>query len=143
MVYVCVEVDGNVKFSVDKFYLQEVFQQMKEVFSVKLGDLILILSGFDVMKICKQLCEFCLEVGCQLGLCDKNKFVCLWVVDFLMFEWSEEEGCLMVMYYLFIYLKEEDIFLLDIDLVVVCVDVYDMVVNGVEVGGGLICIYDL
>lgn len=59
---------------------------------LKPGDLILILSGDDVMKTRKQLCELRLEMGSQLGLRDKNKFVCLWVIDFPMFEWSEEEG---------------------------------------------------
>ena len=65
---------------------------MKEAFGAKPGDLILILSGDDVMKTRKQLCELRLEMGAQLGLRDKNKFVCLWVIDFPMFEWSEEEG---------------------------------------------------
>ena len=97
MVYARVEADGNVKSSVDKFYSQEVLQQMKEAFSAKPGDLILILSGPDAMKTRKQLCELRLEVGRQLGLRDKNKFACLWVVDFPMFEWSEEEGRLMAM----------------------------------------------
>ena len=77
-----VEADGTVKSSVDKFYTQEVLQQMKEAFGAKPGDLILILSGDDVMKTRKQLCELRLEMGAQLGLRDKNKFVCLWVIDF-------------------------------------------------------------
>ena len=72
---------------------------MKEAFSAKPGDLILILSGPDAMKTRKQLCELRLEVGRQLGLRDKNKFACLWVVDFPMFEWSEEEGRLMAMHH--------------------------------------------
>ena len=74
LVYARVEADGNVKSSVDKFYSQEVLQQMKEAFSAKPGDLILILSGPDAMKTRKQLCELRLEVGRQLGLRDKNKF---------------------------------------------------------------------
>ena len=77
MVYARVEADGTVKSSVDKFYTQEVLQQMKEAFGAKPGDLILILSGDDVMKTRKQLCELRLEMGAQLGLRDKNKFVCL------------------------------------------------------------------
>src|SRR5574344_361744 len=88
MVYARVEADGNVKSSVDKFYTQEVLQKMKEAFGAKPGDLILILSGDDTMKCRKQLCELRLEMGRQLGLRDKNKFSCLWVVDFPMFEWS-------------------------------------------------------
>ena len=80
LVYARVEADGNVKSSVDKFYSQEVLQQMKEAFGAKPGDLILILSGDDAMKTRKQLCELRLEMGNQLGLRDKNKFACLWVV---------------------------------------------------------------
>lgn len=84
MVYARVEEDGNVKSSVDKFYTQEVLQQVKEAFGAKPGDLILILSGDDTMKTRKQLCELRLEMGSQLGLRDKNTFACLWVVDFPM-----------------------------------------------------------
>ncbi len=142
MVYARVEADGTVKSSVDKFYTQEVLQQMKEVFGAKPGDLILILSGDDVMKTRKQLCELRLEMGAQLGLRDKNKFVCLWVIDFPMFEWSEEEGRLMAMHHPFTHPKEEDIPLLDTDPAAVRADAYDMVVNGVEVGGGSIRIHD-
>ena len=91
MVYARVEDNGNVKSSVDKFYSQEVLQQMKEAFNAKPGDLILILSGDDAMKTRKQLCELRLHVAEQLGLRDKNKFACLWVVDFPLFEWSEED----------------------------------------------------
>ena len=142
MVYARVEADGTVKSSVDKFYTQEVLQQMKEAVGAKPGDLILILSGDDVMKTRKQLCELRLEMGSQLGLRDKNKFVCLWVIDFPMFEWSEEEGRLMAMHHPFTHPKEEDIPLLDTDPAAVRADAYDMVVNGVEVGGGSIRIHD-
>ena len=142
MVYARVEADGTVKSSVDKFYTQEVLQQMKEVFGAKPGDLILILSGDDVMKTRKQLCELRLEMGAQLGLRDKNKFVCLWVIDFPMFEWSEEEGRLMAMHHPFTHPKEEDIPMLDTDPAAVRADAYDMVINGVEVGGESIRIHD-
>ena len=142
MVYARVEADGTVKSSVDKFYAQEVLQQMKEAFEAKPGDLILILSGDDVMKTRKQLCELRLEMGAQLGLRDKNKFVCLWVIDFPMFEWSEEEGRLMAMHHPFTHPKEEDIPMLDTDPAAVRADAYDMVINGVEVGGGSIRIHD-
>ena len=142
MVYARVEADGTVKSSVDKFYTQKVLQQMKEAFGAKPGDLILILSGDDVMKTRKQLCELRLEMGAQLGLRDKNKFVCLWVIDFPMFEWSEEEGRLMAMHHPFTHPKEEDIPMLDTDPAAVRADAYDMVVNGVEVGGGSIRIHD-
>ncbi len=142
MVYARVETDGNVKSSVDKFYTQEVLQEMKAAFNAKPGDLILILSGDDAMKTRKQLNELRLEMGNQLGLRDKNKFVCLWVVDFPMFEWSDEEGRLMAMHHPFTHPKDEDIPLLDTDPAAVRADAYDMVCNGIEVGGGSIRIHD-
>ena len=142
LVYARIEDDGNVKSSVDKFYSQDVLQQMKAAFNAKPGDLILILSGDDVMKTRKQLCELRLEMGSQLGLRDKNKFACLWVIDFPMFEWSDEEGRLMAMHHPFTHPKDEDIPLLDIDPAAVRADAYDMVINGVEVGGGSIRIHD-
>ena len=101
MVYARVEPDGTVKSSVDKFYSQDVLQKMKEAFGAEPGDLILILSGDDAMKTRKQLCELRLEMGNRLGLRDKDKFACLWVVDFPMFEWSDEEQRLMAMHHPF------------------------------------------
>ncbi len=142
MVYARVEPDGTVKSSVDKFYSQEVLQKMKEAFNAVPGDLILILSGDDAMKTRKQLCELRLEMGNRLGLRDKNKFACLWVVDFPMFEWSDEEQRLMAMHHPFTHPKDEDIPLLDTTPEAVRADAYDMVVNGVEVGGGSIRIHD-
>ena len=142
MVYARVEADGNVKSSVDKFYTQDVLQQMKAAFGAEPGDLILILSGDDAMKTRKQLCELRLEMGNQLGLRDKDKFACLWVVDFPMFEWSDEEQRLMAMHHPFTHPKDEDIPLLDTDPAAVRADAYDMVINGVEVGGGSIRIHD-
>lgn len=142
MVYARVEADGNVKSSVDKFYTQEVLQQMKEAFGAKPGDLILILSGEDVMKTRKQLCELRLKVADDLGLRDKNKFALLWVVDFPMFEWSDEENRLMAMHHPFTHPKDEDIPLLDTKPEEVRADAYDMVCNGIEVGGGSIRIHD-
>ena len=142
MVYARVEADGNVKSSVDKFYSQEVLQQMKEAFGAKPGDLILILSGDDAMKTRKQLCELRLEVAEQLGLRDKNKFACLWVVDFPLFEWSEEDQRFYAMHHPFTSPKPEDVPLLDTDPGAVRANAYDMVINGVEVGGGSIRIHD-
>ena len=142
MVYARVEADGNVKSSVDKFYTQEKLQELKEAMGAKPGDLILILSGDDAMKTRKQLCELRLEMGRQLGLRDKDKFSCLWVVDFPMFEWSEQEGRLMAMHHPFTHPKDEDIPMLDTDPAAVRADAYDMVINGVEVGGGSIRIHD-
>lgn len=142
MVYARVEADGNVKSSVDKFYTQEVLQQLKAAMNAEPGDLILILSGDDVMKTRKQLCELRLEVAEQLGLRDKNKFACLWVVDFPMFEWSDEEQRLMAMHHPFTSPKPEDIELLSTNPAAVRANAYDMVINGVEVGGGSIRIHD-
>ena len=142
MVYARVEADGNVKSSVDKFYTQEVLQQMKAAMNAEPGDLILILSGDDAMKTRKQLCELRLEVAEQLGLRDKNKYACLWVVDFPMFEWSDEEQRLMAMHHPFTSPKPEDIELLSTNPAAVRANAYDMVINGVEVGGGSIRIHD-
>ena len=142
MVYARVGEDGTVKSSVDKFYDQDALQKLKEAMNAEPGDLILILSGDDTMKTRKQLSELRLEMGRQLGLRDKNKFSCLWVVDFPMFEWSEEEGRLMAMHHPFTHPKDEDIALLDTDPASVRADAYDMVINGVEVGGGSIRIHD-
>lgn len=142
MVYARVEADGSVKSSVDKFYTQETLQQMKEAFGAKPGDLILILSGDNAMKTRKQLCELRLEVASQLGLRDKNKFACLWVVDFPLFEWSEKDQRFYAMHHPFTSPKPEDIPLLDSDTGAVRANAYDMVINGVEVGGGSIRIHD-
>ena len=142
MVYARIEADGNVKSSVDKFYIQEVLQEMAKAMNAEPGDLILILSGDDIMKTRKQLCELRLEMGRQLGLRDKNKFSCLWVIDFPMFEWSDEEQRLMAMHHPFTHPKDEDIPLLDSNPAAVRADAYDMVINGVEVGGGSIRIHD-
>ncbi len=142
MVYARVEADGTVKSSVDKFYTQEVLQALKAAMNAEAGDLILILSGDDAMKTRKQLCELRLEMGSQLGLRDKNTFSCLWVVDFPMYEWSEEEGRLMAMHHPFTSPKPEDIPLLDTNPAEVRANAYDMVINGVEVGGGSIRIHD-
>lgn len=142
LVYARVEADGTIKSSVDKFYTQEVLQEMKKAFNAEAGDLILILSGDDANKTRKQLCELRLEMGSQLGLRDKNKYSCLWVVDFPMYEWSDEEGRLMAMHHPFTSPKPEDIPLLDTDPASVRANAYDMVINGVEVGGGSIRIHD-
>lgn len=142
LVYARVQEDGSVKSSVDKFYTQEVLLRLKETMKAVPGDLILIMSGEDVMKTRKQLCELRLEMGSRLGLRDKNKFSLLWVVDFPMFEWSEEEGRLMAMHHPFTHPKDEDIPLLDSNPAAVRADAYDMVCNGVEVGGGSIRIHD-
>ena len=142
MVYARVEADGTVKSSVDKFYTQETLQSLATETGAKAGDLILILSGGDAMKVRKQLSELRLEMGSQLGLRDKKKFSCLWVVDFPLFEWDEETQRFYAMHHPFTSPKPEDIPLLDSDPGAVRANAYDMVINGVEVGGGSIRIHD-
>ena len=142
LVYARVQEDGSVKSSVDKFYTPETLNLLKEKMSAKPGDLILILSGDDAMKVRKQLSELRLEMGARMGLRDKNKYSCLWVIDFPMYEWSDEENRLMAMHHPFTSPKPEDIPLLDTDPASVRANAYDMVINGVEVGGGSIRIHD-
>ena len=142
LVYARVEADGTVKSSVDKFYDQPTLQALRERMGAEAGDLILIISGPDAMKARKQLCELRLEMGSRLGLRDKDNFACLWVVDFPMYEWSDEEGRLMAMHHPFTSPKPEDVPLLDTDPAAVRANAYDMVINGVEVGGGSIRIHD-
>ena len=142
LVWARVEAGGNVKSSIDKYYTQEILQQVKSAFGAEDGDLILILSGDDASRTRRQMCELRLEMGNRLGLRDKNKFSCLWVVDFPMFEWSEEEGRFMAMHHPFTHPKDEDIPMLDTNPAAVRADAYDMVINGVEVGGGSIRIHE-
>jgi len=142
LVYARVQEDGSVKSSVDKFYDAAALSVLKDKMQAKPGDLILILSGDDAMRVRKQLCELRLEMGSRMGLRDKSKFSCLWVIDFPMYEWSDEEQRLMAMHHPFTSPKPEDIPLLDTDPASVRANAYDMVVNGVEVGGGSIRIHD-
>jgi aspartyl-tRNA synthetase len=142
LVYARVQDDGAIKSSVDKFYSQEVLAAMAHKMDATSGDLILIISGSDAMKARKQLCELRLEMGNRLGLRDKNEFALLWVVDFPMFEWSDEEQRLMAMHHPFTAPKPCDVPKLDTDPASVLADAYDMVCNGVEVGGGSIRIHD-
>ena len=142
MVYARVEADGSIKSSVDKFYGQDVLQAVAHEMQAEAGDLLLILSGDDAMKTRKQLSELRLEMGCQLGLRDPKKFSCLWVIDFPMYEWSDEENRLMAMHHPFTSPKPEDIPLMDTNPAAVRANAYDMVINGVEVGGGSIRIHD-
>ena len=142
LVYARVQEDGSVKSSVDKFYTPEQLNALKQKMDANPGDLILILSGDDTLKTRKQLCELRLEMGERLGLRDKNKFALLWVTEFPMFEWSDEEQRLMAMHHPFTHPMEEDIALLDTNPAAVRADAYDMVCNGIEVGGGSIRIHD-
>ena len=142
LVYARVQEDGNVKSSIDKFYTQEVLQNVKKAMGAEPGDLMLILSGDNAMKTRKQLCELRLEMGEQLGLRDKNRFKCLWIVDFPLFEWSDEEQRLMATHHPFTMPNPDDIPLLDEHPERVRAMAYDFVCNGIEVGGGSLRIHD-
>ncbi|MCC2547546.1 aspartate--tRNA ligase [Hymenobacter sp. BT175] len=143
LVYARVEADGNVKSSVDKFYSQDELQKWKAAFNANPGDLLLILAG-DESKTRKALSELRLEMGQRLGLRDKNTFSALWVVDFPLLEFLEEEGRYFAMHHPFTSPKPEDLALLDNPDTIgqVRANAYDMVINGVEVGGGSIRIHD-
>ena len=142
LVYIKVNEDGTIKSSVDKFYTPEQLQAVADKMEAKKGDLILILSGDNANKTRIQLCSLRLEMGRQLGLMDKNKFECLWIVDFPLFEWSDEEQRLMSTHHPFTMPNPDDIPLLDSDPAKVRAKAYDFVCNGIEVGGGSLRIHD-
>ena len=142
LVYGKFNADGTVKSSIDKFYSPEVLQQLKEKMGAKDGDLVLILSGDNANKTRVQLCTLRLEMGDRLGLRDKNKFECLWIIDFPLFEWSDEEQRLMATHHPFTMPNPDDIPLLDEHPEQVRAKAYDFVCNGIEVGGGSLRIHD-
>ncbi|OJU37988.1 MAG: aspartate--tRNA ligase, partial [Bacteroidales bacterium 45-6] len=141
LIYVRYEADGTLKSSVDKFYSPEDLARWAERCNAKPGDLILILSG-ETEKTQKQLCELRLKLGERLGLRDKDTFNCLWVIDFPLLEKDEELGRFFAKHHPFTSPKEEDIHLLDSDPGAVRANAYDMVINGVEVGGGSVRIHN-
>ena len=142
LVYIKLNEDGTIKSSVDKFYTPEQLQAVAEKMNAKNGDLILILSGDNANKTRIQLCSLRLEMGKRLGLMDKNKFECLWIIDFPLFEWSDEEQRLMSTHHPFTMPNPDDIPLLDTDPAKVRAKAYDFVCNGIEVGGGSLRIHD-
>uniref|UniRef100_UPI003FEFBF57 aspartate--tRNA ligase n=1 Tax=Prevotella sp. TaxID=59823 RepID=UPI003FEFBF57 len=142
LVYVKYNADGSVKSSIDKFYGPEVFQKLKEKMGASDGDLVLILSGDKPNKARTQLCALRLEMGDRLGLRDKDRFECLWIVDFPLFEWSDEEQRLMSTHHPFTMPNPDDIPLLDEHPERVRAKAYDFVCNGIEVGGGSLRIHD-
>ena len=141
LVWVKVEADGSIKSSVGKFYSEDDLKAWAEHCQARPGDLLLILAG-KTMPTRKALNELRLEMGNRLGLRDKNTFAPLWVIDFPMFEWDEETRRYYAMHHPFTKPKDEDIPLLDSDTGNVRANAYDMVVNGVELGGGSIRIHD-
>ncbi len=142
LVYVKYNTDGTIKSSVDKFYSQETLLALKERMGANDGDLVLILSGDNANKTRVQLCTLRLEMGDRLGLRDKNRFECLWIVDFPLFEWSDEEQRLMATHHPFTMPNPDDIPLLDEYPEQVRAKAYDFVCNGIEVGGGSLRIHD-
>ena len=142
LVYIKINEDGTIKSSVDKFYTQEQLQAVADKMGAKKGDLILVLSGDNANKTRIQLCALRLEMGKRLGLMDKNKFECLWIIDFPLFEWSDEEQRLMSTHHPFTMPNPDDIPLLDTDPAKVRAKAYDFVCNGIEVGGGSLRIHD-
>jgi aspartyl-tRNA synthetase len=141
LIYVRYQQDGVLKSSVDKFYSQEQLKSWANACGAEPGDLLLVLSG-DEKSTRKQLSELRLKMGEELGLRDRNVFVPLWVVDFPLLEWDEESQRFHAMHHPFTSPKREDIPLLESDPGAVRANAYDLVINGVEVGGGSIRIHD-
>ena len=142
LVYIKYNADGTIKSSVDKFYSQEVLQSVLKKMEAKPGDLVLILSGSNANKTRVQLCSLRLLMGDRLGLRDKNVFKCLWIIDFPLFEWSDEEQRLMSTHHPFTMPNPDDIPLLDAHPEQVRAKAYDFVCNGIEAGGGSLRIHD-
>jgi len=141
LVYIRCEADGSFKSSVDKFYAAEDLKHIAGLFNAQPGDLILMLAG-EKRKIQKALGELRLEMGARLGFRDKNVFAPLWVIDFPLFEYDEETQRYYAMHHPFTSPMLEDLHLLDTNRGEVRSNAYDMVVNGVELGGGSIRIHD-
>ncbi len=141
LVYLRYNEDGTLKSSVDKFYCEEDLKAWAQAFDAKPGDLILILAGTE-SKTRKALSELRLEMGNQLKLRKTDVFAPLWVVDFPLLEWDEETARYYAMHHPFTSPKPEDIAMLDTDPGKVRANAYDLVINGVEVGGGSIRIHN-
>lgn len=141
LIYVRYQEDGVLKSSVDKFYTQDQLKTWADACGAVPGDLMLVLSG-DEKSTRKQLSELRLKMGEDLGLRDRTVFVPLWVVDFPLLEWDEESQRFHAMHHPFTSPKREDIPLLESDPGSVRANAYDLVINGVEVGGGSIRIHD-
>jgi aspartyl-tRNA synthetase len=141
LVYARYNTDGTLKSSVDKFYNEEELKKWAAAFDAQPGDLIMVLAG-EENKTRKAMSELRLEMGNRLGLRDKNVFGCHWVVDFPLLEYSEETARWHAMHHPFTSPKPEDIALLETDPGKVRANAYDLVINGVEIGGGSIRIFN-
>ena len=142
LVYIKYNEDGSIKSSIDKFYSEEVLRHVLQRANAKAGDLMLILSGDKPNNTRIQLCALRLEMGDRLGLRNKDIFKCLWIIDFPLFEWSDEEQRLMATHHPFTMPNPDDLALLDKHPEQVRAKAYDFVCNGIEVGGGSLRIHD-
>ena len=142
LVYIKYNEDGSIKSSIDKFYSKEVLRHVLQRANAKAGDLMLILSGDKPNNTRIQLCALRLEMGDRLGLRNKDIFKCLWIIDFPLFEWSDEEQRLMATHHPFTMPNPDDLALLDKHPEQVRAKAYDFVCNGIEVGGGSLRIHD-
>ncbi|WP_315330941.1 aspartate--tRNA ligase [Segatella oulorum] len=142
LVYIKYNEDGSIKSSIDKFYPEEVLRSVLQKGDAKPGDLMLILSGDKPNATRIQLCALRLEMGDRLGLRNKDVFKCLWIIDFPLFEWSDEEQRLMATHHPFTMPNPDDLPLLDEHPEQVRAKAYDFVCNGIEVGGGSLRIHD-
>ena len=141
LVYLKYSTDASVKSSVDKYYSKEELARIISKFDVKAGDLILILSG-KKEQTQKALCELRLEMGRRLGLMKSGEFKPLWIVDFPLIEWDEETQRFYAKHHPFTAPRQEDLPLLDSNPAGVRANAYDLVINGVEIGGGSIRIHN-
>ena len=141
LVYLKYNVDGSLKSSADKFYAPEELNKWAQRVNAKPGDLVLLLAG-DRKKTQAALSELRLEMGNRLGMRTKNKFVPLWVVDFPLLEWDDESSRFYAMHHPFTSPKPEDLHLMESDPGKVRANAYDLVINGVEIGGGSVRIHD-
>ena len=146
LIYIKLNADGSVKSSIDKFYTPDELKAIAEAVEAKTGDMVLVMSGDSNRKVQTMLGVLRIEMGNRLGLRDPKVFAPLWIVDFPLLEWSEEDGRFYAMHHPFTAPKPEhmDQFYSDKkeDLERVCANAYDFVLNGTELGGGSIRIHD-
>lgn len=146
LIYIKLNADGSVKSSIDKFYTPDELKAIAEAVEAKTGDMVLVMSGDNNRKVQTMLGVLRIEMGNRLGLRDPKVFAPLWIVDFPLLEWSEEDGRFYAMHHPFTAPKPEhmDLFYSNRkeDLEKVCANAYDFVLNGTELGGGSIRIHD-
>lgn len=146
LIYIKLNADGSVKSSIDKFYTPDELKAIAEAVEAKTGDIVFVMSGDGKRKVQTMLGVLRIEMGNRLGLRDPKVFAPLWIVDFPLLEWSEEDGRFYAMHHPFTAPKPEhmELFYSDRkeDLERVCANAYDFVLNGTELGGGSIRIHD-